>query len=83
MKSKSLLLISMLLLTLIASADEESIGYPSVKQAIEGLIDTPGAEMTIQKIEGKPVIWSFTAQNRYAYSTAAKREIRQDDEAGM
>jgi len=29
-------------------ADEKSIGYPSVKQAIEGLIDTPGTEMTIQ-----------------------------------
>lgn len=69
-------------------ADEKSIGYPSVKQAIEGLIDTPGTEMTIQnewtvitrKIEGKPVLWSFTPQDHYAYPAVATPEILKDSD---
>ena len=80
--------ILLLVPALIIAADKPDIGYLTVKQAIEGLMDTPGTDMKIhnewtvitQKVEGQPVIWSFPPQGHYAYPSVAKREILKDEE---
>ena len=84
---KKIILLLILASIYSATAEESSIGYASVSEALDALQNDPSIQIFVQegwtiaqpKDSSKFVLWSFTPDTHYAHPAVVRREVVERD----